>query len=437
MIKQLILLTNKTITMKKLFILPFILFSLLACNENVDFENPAETTSYAFVDSFYVPFETALTYAEQMLNKENGSTRTSTKRKVAEHYEYITNNATRSTGENIDVRFHVINFENNQGFALVSADSRTTPVYAYSSTGNLNIDESIENSGFGDFMDAATEHYAMEIDFTGDLLPVTPTPITPVPTNPIQQLPMVELDGEKYYVYSVDATISNPGGILVNATWGQGWPYNYYCGENTNATVDEGFRNVAGCGPIAAAMIMSYHKHPASHNGYTFDWNAITSMSCFPFTFPYIDNNAKAAARLINQVGIEADADYGLTTPTTITKIYRMFKDFGYSCTGPVDFNPNNIRTSLNNDLPIFLSGKNSQDKGHGWVVDSYEQNIITNTYYYSYEPFEKYMTKTLQISMYYHCNWGWEGTNNGWFLNVFEGLNINNKMIYDIQPNN
>ena len=57
--------------------------------------------------------------------------------KVKNHYVYHANKETRSTGEDsIDVRFHVINFSDDGGFAFVSADDRTTTVYAYSSDGN-------------------------------------------------------------------------------------------------------------------------------------------------------------------------------------------------------------------------------------------------------------------------------------------------------------
>lgn len=418
--------------MKKLFILPFILFSLLACNENLDFEAPIETVSFAVTDSFYVPYETALIYAEQKLNEEGGSTRAANiNRKVAEHYEYVVNSTTRSTGGNEDVRFHVINFENNQGYALVSADSRTTPVYAYSSTGNLNIDEAIENCGFDEFMDAATAFYTKETrDFINP-----PTPIIPTPTNPIQQLPIVEYEGQMYYVESLNCTVQNSGGILIKATWGQGWPYNYYCGSN-NAASDIGYHNAAGCGPIAAAQIMSYFKYPASHDGYTLNWNAITSASYFYNIYPQISDNAKAVARLIHLVGDEANANYGTTTGTYIANMDDMFRAFGYSCTGPVNFNSQIVKTSLDNSSPVYFRGQDSNDNAHAWVIDSYKQNVINNTYYYTYEPYNKYITTTTLVSMYYHCNWGWDGSANGWFLNVFDGYNIDNRMIYNIRPN-
>lgn len=425
--------------MKKLFILPFILLSLLACNENVDFENPAETTSYAFVDSFYVPFETALTYAEQMLNKENGSTRTSTKRKVAEHYEYITNNATRSTGENIDVRFHVINFENNQGFALVSADSRTTPVYAYSSTGNLNIDESIENSGFGDFMDAATEHYAMEIDFTGDLLPITPTPI-----NPIVNLPLEYIDGIWCHMAVEEVNKTNANGILVKAEWHQKWPYNYYCGENTNATKASGYRNAAGCGPLAAAMIMSYYSYPASFGGYTLEWNKINSSIKFNESYPQISENAKAAARLINLVGISADADYGLTTGIYMSGITAVFNDFGYNFNGPSAYSSAAVINSLDSSCPILIAAQNVNLDGHMWIIDGYNITNEIKTYYYQTPPYDLYRRTTNIKNEYLHCNWGWGYDKNNsscWCLNVFNSpngqFNTNKQIFYNIQPNN
>ena len=185
-----------------------------------------EKKQQEMVDSFYVSYETALKYARNVL-ADTMQTRVAA-RSVANHYEYVANKITRSANDDVEVRFHVINFEDNQGFALVSADSRATPVYAYSETGNIDLDDAIENSGFGDFMDAAIEYYIMETSLKdsigGQLLPKDPTlPLTPVPTNPILQLPIVEQDGIRYHVCGEDIKLQNPGGVLVDVEWNQCW----------------------------------------------------------------------------------------------------------------------------------------------------------------------------------------------------------------------
>ena len=395
-----------------------------------------EKNQQEVVDSFYVSYETALKYARNVL-ADTMQTRVAA-RSVANHYEYVANKITRSANDDVEVRFHVINFDDNQGFALVSADSRTTPVYAYSETGNIDIDNAIENSGFADFMDAAIEYYIMETGLEdsigGQLLPKDPTlPLTPVPTNPIQLLPTVQIDGVNYYSESSTMIIKNAGGVLLNVEWDQCFPYSYYCGENSNGY------NAAGCGPIAAAQIMSYFKYPLSYGGYTFDWEGITSTT----SFSYLSNAAMSAARLINLIGISAGANYGVETMTKINDMDDMFRSFGYSCSGPEDYEVSKIKESLNSYSPIyFRASEPGADAGHAWVIDAYKQTIINSTYYHSYEPFDVYITTTSYGEMYYHCNWGWGGTYNAWCLDVFKISNVcelskNRRMIYNIKPNN
>lgn len=157
-------------------------------------------------NSYYVSFEEALDKAKEILGEGNKHSRSSQIRKVKEHFEYIVPHiAARSNAEEKEIRFHVINFEDNAGFALVSADSRTTAVYAYGESGNLDIDEATENTGFGIFMDSATEYYKQEIA-NYELASLTPT--LPPGSDPIYgDIPFLateEIDGVLYHVRYVD-----------------------------------------------------------------------------------------------------------------------------------------------------------------------------------------------------------------------------------------
>lgn len=428
--------------MKRKLIYFFSVLAIIACtNEDLPDFTAHEEYSKNAIDSFYVPYETALQHALKVLNHDSTATRASgTERKVSNHYEYVANKATRSNGDgDTEVRFHVINFEDNLGFALVSADSRTTPVYAYSETGNLDI-EAATNSGFGDFMAAAEIYYLNEINLEIPMLPELPndsSPFLPKPTEPIHNLPIVELDGKRYYLGGGDIIYRNPDGILLNVEWDQGWPYNYYCGLNDNAYSSCNGRNAAGCGPIAAAQIMSYFKYPTSFAGFTFDWDRITS-----YTYFYnLTNEAESAARLINLIGIESNATYGRDTSTRINNMDDMFITFGYSCTGPINYNVAKAKESLNNSSPIYFRGSDSKS-GHAWVIDAYRQTDSYYIYYQMDEPYNVYRTITDIGDTYYHCNWGWSGSYNGWYLDVFKlpdntNLSSGRQMIYNITPNN
>lgn len=434
--------------MKKLLFLFISFVAFCSCdNEEFDFTAPVEAQSEIAVDSFYVSFEEALAQAEKMLAGTTTTRASATKRKVANHHEYVANRSTRATGDDVEVRFHVINFEDNQGFALVSADSRTTPVYAYYETGNLDIEDATENTGFGDFMDAATEYYIAEAELTDPDNPLLPTdpnnqtlPITPVPTNPILQLPIVELDGERYYISGEDIELQNPGGVLVDVEWNQCWPYNYYCDYNDNANLYYGYRDAAGCGPVAAGQIMSYFRHPASHNGEVFDWDLILSLPYYYELYSSYERcsaGAKATAKLLKEIGVCADVQYDTISGMPLDKTDDMFRDFGYLCEGPSSFTSERVKSSLNIYGPVYMVGTKS-GSAHAWVIDSYKQMKTVTTYYHSYEPYAVAFTTTTMYEVYYHCNWGHgpSSSQNMWLLDVFDGYSSNKRIIYNIRPN-
>lgn len=425
--------------MKKTLFSYFALLALIAC-ENEVFETDVVLQPQAVVaDSFYVSYETALQYAARVLDEGDSTavTRASV-RSVADHYEYVANKATRSAGE-AEVRFHVINYEDNQGYALVSADSRTTPVYAYSTTGNINIDDAVENTGFGDFMDAATDYYIAELETEETPASIiTPVLPTPSPTNPILLLPIVEIDGVRYYYEGKESYIQNAGGVLVDVSWGQEWPYNYYCGSNT-AAYYMGYRNAVGCAAVAAGQIMSYFRYPESCGSYSFDWNVILSSLCYSneaySSEETCSAGALATARLLKQIGESAQTSYGLESGTLVSRVDDIFIDFGYLFTGMTDYNLSSVISSLNSSRPVFMCGQ-SEFGGHAWVVDAYKRWMTYHTYYNYYEPYNIHHTYTEYGDVYLHCNWGWCGAYDTWCLNVFREYNSSKKIIYDIRPN-
>ena len=102
--------------MKKFFFYLFGALAITACT-NDEFTELAlhEECNVVVTDSFYVPYETALKYALEAIDNGNTAiTRSaSPERRVASHYEYVANKMTRSANDGVEVRFHVINFEDN------------------------------------------------------------------------------------------------------------------------------------------------------------------------------------------------------------------------------------------------------------------------------------------------------------------------------------
>ena len=146
--------------MRKIFVFLLVALSLAACEK--DFQPTTEKVDLeSVVESNKVSLKQALLHAENSINGINPTTR-STGRKVKSTEIYVAKPATRSA-EDTEVSFYLINYEDNEGFAMVSTDKRTTPVYAYSDEGNLTAEDLETNPFLKIFIEGSIENYQTEI----------------------------------------------------------------------------------------------------------------------------------------------------------------------------------------------------------------------------------------------------------------------------------
>lgn len=431
--------------MKKTNVFIMLLVSLLCCYScDSDIEitsNQMDPNLIHTPDPYYVDFQTALDEALDMFAFQDKQTRTSMKnaRTVSSHKEFVANRYTRSLGDTIPVRFHVINFSDNNGYALVSADSRTTPVYAYSLSGNLDVEDAVANTGFGVFINNAIKYYQDEVD-SGTPPPLPPFQPSPTDTTQYGDVPLLmleEYDGNYYHVRNGTRMIAESGYCEINTAWDQNWPYNMYCGDNSNSPYDCGYKNAAGCGPVAAAQIMSHFCFPNSYNGTNFDWSQIMSSTSYNQYYPDYNSASQATALLIRKIGEAANATYGTLTSTTINNMGIVFQLFGYTGSGVENFSASKVKSSLNSGWAVYIRGTNEGGIGHAWAIDGYQKWKYQKTYYYTYPPYAKFDSfMYYEPTTYYRCRWGWGGRNDGMCLDVFEGYKNNNRIIYNIRPN-
>lgn len=411
----------------------FISFVLIvSCNDE---DVLSVSTDVQLPSSHYVTYEEALNTAISFLSEDQSITR-SERFKVKNHHEFSANKSysslTRSNdglSDSIDVRFHVINFEDNAGFALVSADDRTTPIYAYSTEGNMNLEEGLENTGLQAFMVGAIEHYKNEVE-TFSLngpLPFIPDPID---NDSMLLYPIVYYNGQYCYAKGTEHTIQNTP--LLYTEWDQCSPYNYYCPAKSNLPSMYEGHAPTGCTTIATAQIMAYHQFPIF-----LDWDTILSSSYYPMN---VHNNiTNTVAAYILNVAIALNVDWDNSSQAGMNDIRSAFVNWGYATSSVEDFDTNKVYQSLVLNLPVLCSGSN-----HAWVIDGYKQTIHTTTYYEIPLPHLVVGQESYGGSMYYHCNWGWGHNyntyNDGYFLNTFVHPimgphNYNNKILYNIFP--
>ena len=396
------------------FLMATLMLLVVACSKDYDAMTKVENTSTEDAQhSFYVTVDEAVATAKQFLGA--GDTRSRDLR-LKNHTLYKALSGTRSEENPVDVAFHVINFEDNQGYAIVSADSRATDVYAFSPTGNIDINEAIENPGFRIFMYGAVANYEDEITYDGiiDTNKINNLVIFPYdPDNPgggggngggsgpgggstnVTDLMITYLDGVGYYTDSSGWITDENIGPLLSTEWHQKLPYNYYCPVINDSIA------VAGCVPIAISQIMAYHKYPPVVNGYLINW--------YLAVLENVEPQLHYAARVIREVGREAGSSYGVDDTSTLTTQARpTFRAFGYDAGYLEPYDEDKVFTSIIDSLPVYTKGDDIVDGGgHAWIIDGYYKSRNTSYYYNMQSPYSLHTTIT-ERKTYVHCNWGW-----------------------------
>ena len=142
----------------------------------------------------------------------------------------------------------------------------------------------------------------------------------------------------------------------------------------------DGSQAVAGCVPIAIAQIMAFYKSPDRINNQILDWDSILGFSDVP-------ENAECA-------------------------VIPAFISFGYNTNGFQPFDDSAAYLQLYYNKPVYIMGWGEKG-GHGWVIDGYDWQIMTINYRGGTEPDKKEHIGR----RYFHCNWGWNGAYDGYFL--------------------
>lgn len=297
--------------------------------------------------------------------------------------------------------FYVYNIGNNDGFVIVSADTRTKSVLGYSKSGKF------ETNHLPDNLKTWLNVYTEEIKYAVDNLADVETFST---VKPIQKA-------------SSQTTAVQP--LLGSITYDQFSPYNDLCptvsstDNTTSPPTTKIEHTVVGCVATAIAQVMRYHKWPetgTSSNTYTtrtrkfnltanfettYDW---ANMPAY-YTSASTDVQKAAIAKLMLHVGIAVNMDYNLASAggsgaSTSKGTSALYDYFGYDA--GIQFYYRNhfseadwtskLKTELNAGRPVVYSGGNTNNEGHAFVCDGYDDNNM------------------------FHFNWGWSGSSNGYY---------------------
>jgi len=347
-----------------------------------------------------------------------------------------------------DTLAYILNFNDSLGFAIISADTRIDgSMLAFAESGSL-ID-STDNPGIAIFLEhlegymlnsiaEAEQQYDSLIAGILEKLDIdieTDTKATEEEKAAAKEAAKAAAKAAYEALYGKIIYLVQP---LVPVQWGQGTPFNNNVGGQCNNDTGNN-KYWAGCVATAVAQIMSYWKHPASMNGYSFNWGELNQYTARPKAYPGagekdIDSapaNVKSQlANLFLQIGKEVNMNYGCEGSGAHTEnamsllIKHGFKVMTVAVFGTpllIDYNSNNAIASISRKEPLIVRGcshktvtttkflgitvstSSSYDGCHAWVIDGYmKRRATSNGVNIDYD--------------YIHNNWGWYGDLNGYF---------------------
>ena len=286
-------------------------------------------------------------------------------------------------------RFYIFDRSEGSGFVVVAGDDRLPQVLGYSITGIF----------------------------------------TPGNIPPAMQDWMTEMNREIAYLQSNSGVHAHKPipqetavGPLMTTKWSQDWPYNLYC---PTYTVSNGGteRAVTGCVATAMTQIMNYYQWPLQGSGsHSYHCNvndtdptmlsADFSQSFYEWDkmLDFYDENSSeescnAVAKLMSDAGISIDMNYGSSSgaqeSAVMTAVTRYF-DYSDKCylldrdLFEADEWDQFLFDEIAAGRPVLYCGyAYSQGSlgGHAFVFDGFDTNG------------------------YFHVNWGWGGTGDGYFL--------------------
>ena len=272
---------------------------------------------------------------------------------------------------------YVLNDDDKNGYLILSADDVATPLLGFAETGAFEKEEMSPS------MKAWLEQYSRQIAYAAE-------------------------NGLEVESYNAGYDAVAP---LMTTLWDQTAPYNNDC-----PTIN-GKSTYTGCLATAMAQVINYHKYPEQGTGnVSYSWNNTTLSYYFTdpsnkFDYSQMADNYSvsttaqqkaAVANLMYACGIAVHMNYNssassaqsIMAPQSLYNNFNYDKSIRYTLRDlyTLDVWTDMIYNELKESRPVIYGGLNSQNGGHAFVVDGYENG-------------------------YFHLNWGWSGLSNGYFL--------------------
>lgn len=399
------------------YLVLLISFLLVSCSNDLELRELSSSEDNS--NSYVISIDEAKSDLESLLNDLDGvnsrSFGNSKHRKIKSSYSISINSQISRAEESDSAIMHVFNFEDNEGYAIMSGDSRLPSLITLTDSGSLEEEEEIEDPGVAIFLEGMENLYVerrqnlqynyMIDDFGGGT--------------------SGDSSGQNYNVYGKwENIIYNQNGVCP-VKWNQNSPYNKYCPLKNNQPT------YTGCVATAVAQLMAIYKYPQSYNGYSFSWNDMTQRK---YAYSCSTIGQDNIARLMQQLGLKnnLNVSYGTDASSAKTEnIIRTLRSFGYSNPGTLnDYSTSKIVADLKNGYGVLICGyshkkvtrflgikiKTSYSGGHQWLAHGLLERRREIKQYNSNGSL---ISTSYESQWYPLCNWGWGGSRDGYYLSA------------------
>ena len=334
---------------------------------------------------------------------------------------------------------YIVNFDDDEGFAVLGATTKVAPIIAVTEKGNLDplslelLDSPIHDAEINPdddddtvededddvvmpMMNADSVYYSIEDDeYYSDINLDVSKELTADLLKNAMCSERISYDDSSHPQSETVVTYGNSSDFgsgvalyaekspLLKTNWGQESPYNYYCKRALRKEA------AVGCSAVALGMILTCNEFPdvLVVNSDTLDWKA---MKTHPSIYYGLSDRGKEyvkklLASIFYNVSRIATSEYTMITPR---QIELRIKALGYANVVRHKSRKfdNNLLQKVSNMLeankPVFISCVPAKlSKAHSWVIDG-----------------AKYKNGDYLI----HMNLGWYGTSNGYY--VIDALN-------------
>lgn len=307
-----------------------------------------------------------------------------------------------------------------RGYVVVSADRRLTPVVCFSTTSDLVIDDSDQNALRAMLMNdmAASAGALNSTSPTAGAFAVSAYGAA------------LQKNTERWDLLSatqgsgppgIDAQQAEPVGPLLETSWSQWRHFNAYCPNDPDPGLGYDGKAPVGCVPATGAQLTKYYAWPPyGQQGHvdvdnnsenlisgsfaadftdTFDWQNM--LPTYDVWAEEPSNAVSAVAELFYELGVLVNVDYG---SFNWGGSVAVLSSLGYALSASFFYeNGSILRRSDDEELfdaalrDEILGGRPvaASLPGHAFNVDGYMEEEGTE---------------------YFHINYGWGGSNDGWY---------------------